>query len=120
MGTCVRDVCERDLYDLVVAKVLAARPVDGEDDLAPLGLGLLEELGHEISTLLVEERLANLHAEANFHEGIRHATDEHHAVGNVDEVLNDEDLVGEERERSMTCVTHGHTNMGEFDAENEV
>ena len=45
--------------------------------------------------LLVVERDTDVHAVHDLHEGVGHAADAHDTVGLVDEVLDDEDLVGD-------------------------
>mmetsp|Transcript_52596 Transcript_52596/g.122416 ORF Transcript_52596/g.122416 Transcript_52596/m.122416 type:complete len:350 (-) Transcript_52596:501-1550(-) len=81
------------LHRLVVLELLTAGPVNWQHDFDPFSLGLLHELGRKLSTVLVEERLANFHAKADFHEGVGHAAAEDELVGLVNEVLDDQHLV---------------------------
>mmetsp|Transcript_116799 Transcript_116799/g.302719 ORF Transcript_116799/g.302719 Transcript_116799/m.302719 type:complete len:439 (-) Transcript_116799:279-1595(-) len=80
---------------LVVLELLATEPVLGQHDLNTLGLRLLHQLRHKVRTVLVEERLADLHAKANLQEGVGHAAAEDELVRLVDEVLDHKDLVGD-------------------------
>ena len=82
---------------LVILKVLAALPVARQDDLTSLGLCFRHQLRHKLGAVLVEERLANVHAVDDLHERVGHPADAHDAVRLIDQILNHQNLVGDLR-----------------------
>mmetsp|Transcript_13201 Transcript_13201/g.33301 ORF Transcript_13201/g.33301 Transcript_13201/m.33301 type:complete len:274 (-) Transcript_13201:182-1003(-) len=82
------------LLDLaVLAKLGGDHKVRREDDLNPELGRLLHDLRHDLRTLLVVERGANLHLVVDFQEGVGHATTDDHLVHLVQHVHDQLDLV---------------------------
>mmetsp|Transcript_60433 Transcript_60433/g.74055 ORF Transcript_60433/g.74055 Transcript_60433/m.74055 type:complete len:209 (-) Transcript_60433:547-1173(-) len=78
---------------LFVFELFTAEPVHGQSDLTALGCSLVQHALHDISTLLVEKALADLHSKALLQEGVGHATADDNAIGFVNQILNEFDLV---------------------------
>mmetsp|Transcript_31735 Transcript_31735/g.72414 ORF Transcript_31735/g.72414 Transcript_31735/m.72414 type:complete len:315 (-) Transcript_31735:315-1259(-) len=67
--------------------------VTRQDDFYPFCLCLLHDFWHNLRTLLVKERVANLHVVGHLEEGVCHATTNDHHVHLVQQVLDELDLV---------------------------
>mmetsp|Transcript_22814 Transcript_22814/g.57099 ORF Transcript_22814/g.57099 Transcript_22814/m.57099 type:complete len:436 (-) Transcript_22814:26-1333(-) len=90
-GDAARLVGRLDLA--VLAELARDHKVLGENDLDPLGLGHLHDLGDDGGARLVIEGGTDLHLVEDLEESVGHAASDDHLVNLGDEVLDELDLV---------------------------
>mmetsp|Transcript_40259 Transcript_40259/g.56133 ORF Transcript_40259/g.56133 Transcript_40259/m.56133 type:complete len:209 (+) Transcript_40259:641-1267(+) len=97
---------------LVILELFSTEPVDRQSDLATFGFCLVEHALHNVSTLLVEKALTNLHAKTLLQEGVGHSTANDDAICFVDQILDELNLV------INLCTTHDGYQWASWGSQN--
>mmetsp|Transcript_95844 Transcript_95844/g.165206 ORF Transcript_95844/g.165206 Transcript_95844/m.165206 type:complete len:434 (+) Transcript_95844:814-2115(+) len=94
----------------VRSKLVSQNEVNGEVELHPLRLGLLDNLRHNLRTLLVVQGAPNGHPVHHLEEGVCHTTTDDHFIHLVDHVVDELDFVAhlgpskDRQERALRVV----------------